>query len=78
MLALTPGEASVDLADLEVEADARVALVLGAEGAGLSRAALAAADGTVSIAMSHGVDSLNVAASAALAFWGVARARSRT
>jgi tRNA G18 (ribose-2'-O)-methylase SpoU len=75
VLALTPGEASVDLAEVRVDADERVALVLGAEGAGLSRAALAASEGTVSIAMSHGVDSLNVAASAALAFWGVTRAR---
>jgi tRNA G18 (ribose-2'-O)-methylase SpoU len=78
VLALTPGEASVDLADLAIGADERVALLLGTEGVGLSRAALAASDATVSIAMSHGVDSLNVAASAALAFWGVTQARGRT
>ncbi|WP_127475249.1 TrmH family RNA methyltransferase [Microbacterium sulfonylureivorans] len=47
----------------------RVALMLGAEGDGLSRAALAAADTVVTIPMAGGVDSLNVAAASAVALW---------
>jgi len=47
----------------------RVALLLGAEGPGLSEAALAAADEWVRIPMADGVDSLNVATAAALAFY---------
>ena len=47
----------------------RIALVLGTEGDGLSRDAVAAADVVVRIPMSGGVDSLNVAAAAAVAFW---------
>ncbi|MHC2998066.1 TrmH family RNA methyltransferase [Microbacterium sp. HJ5] len=46
-----------------------VALMLGAEGDGLSRAALAAADTAVIIPMAGGVDSLNVAAASAVALW---------
>ena len=47
----------------------RVALMLGAEGDGLSRAAMAAADTAVVIPMAGGVDSLNVAAASAVALW---------
>jgi len=47
----------------------RVALLLGAEGDGLSRRALAAADTVVTIPMAGGVDSLNVAAASAVAIW---------
>ena len=50
----------------------RCALLLGAEGPGLSPAALAAADLAVRIPMARGVDSLNVAAAAAVAFYAVA------
>ncbi len=53
----------------------RVALMLGAEGDGLSRRALAASDEWVRIPMSHGVDSLNVGAAAAVAFYAVATGR---
>ncbi len=49
----------------------RLALVLGTEGDGLSRGALHAADVAVTIPMAHGVDSLNVAAAAAVAIWAV-------
>ncbi|MFT4305351.1 MAG: RNA methyltransferase [Microbacterium sp.] len=49
----------------------RVALALGAEGHGLSRAALAAADSVVTIPMAGGVDSLNVAAAASVALWAL-------
>lgn len=47
----------------------RLALVLGTEGAGVSPAALEMADRTVMIPMRPGVDSLNVAAASAVAFW---------
>ncbi|MGP3534893.1 TrmH family RNA methyltransferase [Microbacterium sp. RD1] len=51
----------------------RVALLLGAEGDGLSRRALAAADTIVTIPMAGGVDSLNVAAASAVALWALTR-----
>ena len=49
----------------------RIALVLGSEGDGLSRQALAAADRVVTIPMLHGVDSLNVASASAVALWAL-------
>ncbi|MGW3297780.1 TrmH family RNA methyltransferase [Streptomyces xiamenensis] len=77
LLALTPDARAVDLADaLGREGTAeRIALLLGAEGDGLTPRALAAADTWVRIPMAHGVDSLNVAAAAAVAFYAVATAR---
>ncbi len=54
----------------------RVALVLGAEGDGLGAAALAAADTVVTIPMSAGVDSLNVAAASAVALWALGPAQA--
>ena len=47
----------------------QLALIMGTEGDGLSREAIADADHVVRIPMSHGVDSLNVAAASAVAFW---------
>ena len=52
--------------------DLALALVLGAEGEGLTPEALAAADTVVQIPMAHGIDSLNVAATAAVAMWALA------
>ena len=49
----------------------RVALLLGAEGDGLSRRAMQSADTVVTIPMAGGVDSLNVAAAAAVALWAL-------
>ena len=66
-LALT--EDAVSLDDFAASAPERIALVLGAEGDGLSRAALSVADSTVIIPMLHGVDSLNVAAASAVALY---------
>lgn len=68
-LALT--EDAIDLDELAADPPERLALVLGAEGDGLSRAALGGADMRVRIPMAHGVDSLNVAAAAALAVWAL-------
>ena len=66
-LALTDRSVSVD--DPELAAQERLALVLGSEGDGLSPAVIESCNYTVKIPMSHGVDSLNVAAAAAVAFW---------
>lgn len=60
-----------DLRDHAARAPERTALVLGSEGDGLSRAALASADRIVTIPMSGGVDSLNVASAAAVALWAL-------
>ncbi len=68
-LALTP--TAVPLDRFARTAPDRLALVLGTEGDGLSAAALAAADVTVRIPMTGGVDSLNVAAAAAVAAWAL-------
>lgn len=60
---------SVSLDELVADPPHRLALVLGAEGDGLKPATVAASDLTVRIPMAGGVDSLNVAAAAAVAFW---------
>ncbi|CAN5247045.1 RNA methyltransferase [soil metagenome] len=65
IVALTPAPAAVPLGDLEPPL--RTAVLLGAEGTGLSGEALAAADLRVRIPMAAGVDSLNVATAAAIA-----------
>ncbi len=68
-LALTPD--AVDLREFAAAAPERVALVLGTEGDGLTDEAVAAADTVVRIPMQHGIDSLNVAATAAVAMWAL-------
>jgi tRNA G18 (ribose-2'-O)-methylase SpoU len=68
-LALTPGAIGLD--ELAAEAPERLALVLGAEGDGLAPATLEQADRAVTIPMAGGVDSLNVAAAAAVAIWAL-------
>ncbi|MFV0253926.1 MAG: TrmH family RNA methyltransferase [Beutenbergiaceae bacterium] len=67
--ALALGEAAVPLDEVAANPPQRLAWVLGTEGDGLSRAAQEAADLRVQIPMAGGVDSLNVAAAAAVAFW---------
>ncbi len=74
VLALTPDPGAVPLQRLGPAPRARSALLLGAEGPGLSKQALAASDVPVKIPMRRGVDSLNVAAAAAVAFWELSRA----
>ncbi|MER6984092.1 TrmH family RNA methyltransferase [Streptomyces carpinensis] len=78
LLALTPDEKAKALDDVAPHRMERVALMLGAEGEGLSTKALVAADEWVRIPMSHGVDSLNVGAAAAVAFYAVATGRPET
>ncbi|TXS03532.1 RNA methyltransferase [Streptomyces sp. col6] len=75
LLALTPAEKAVSIEEAAPHRMDRVALMLGAEGDGLSARALAAADRWVRIPMAHGVDSLNVGAAAAVAFYAVATGR---
>lgn len=67
--ALALNERSISIEEPRLAAEARLALVLGTEGDGLCADTIAHCDWTVRIPMSHGVDSLNVAAAAALAFW---------
>lgn len=67
--ALALNERFISIEDPRLAAEARLALVLGTEGDGLCADTIAHCDWTVRIPMSHGVDSLNVAAAAALAFW---------
>jgi tRNA G18 (ribose-2'-O)-methylase SpoU len=69
LAALALSDDAVALDDFRSAGHDRVALMLGAEGDGLSRAALAAADSVVTIPMAGGVDSLNVAAASAVALW---------
>jgi len=57
----------------DFSAPEKLALILGTEGDGLSARTLAQADVALRIPMSHGVDSLNVAAAAAVAFWATCR-----
>lgn len=60
---------AVSIEDPRLAAEERLAIVLGTEGDGLADCTIAACDYTVCIPMSHGVDSLNVAAASAVAFW---------
>ena len=62
-------EDSLSLDDARLQALPRLAIVMGAEGDGLADASIAACNYTVRIPMQHGVDSLNVAAASAVAFW---------
>lgn len=66
-MALT--ERSLSLSDARLKEEQRLALIMGNEGDGLPTATIEAADYVVRIPMKHGVDSLNVAAAAAVAFW---------
>lgn len=70
-MALSDDSISVDNPALKTEP--RLALVLGTEGDGLAKHTIASCDYTVRIPMQNGVDSLNVASAAALAFWETRR-----
>lgn len=66
-------EDSVSIDDPKLIAEEKLAVVLGTEGDGLAGTTIAGCDYTVMIPMSHGVDSLNVAAASAVAFWQLGR-----
>ena len=67
--ALALSDDSVSIDDPGLMAEEKLALILGSEGDGLTDTTIAACDYTVKIPMFHGVDSLNVAAASAVAFW---------
>ena len=64
---------TVEINDPKLRREPRLALLLGAEGEGLSTETVRKCDYTVRIPMAHGVDSLNVAAASAVAFWELCR-----
>ncbi len=66
-MALTDDSVSVE--DPRLRNEEKLAIILGTEGDGLAQSTIAACDYTVRIPMDHGVDSLNVAAASAVAFW---------
>ena len=67
--ALALSDQSIPLDDARLKAEPRLAIIMGTEGDGLPQQTISDADYTVRIPMAHGVDSLNVAAAAAVAFW---------
>lgn len=71
--AMALSDDSVSIDDRALMSEERLAIVLGTEGDGLSKATIASCDYTVKIPMKHGVDSLNVAAAGAVAFWQLTR-----
>ena len=67
--AMALSDRSVSIDDAQLAREPKLAIVLGTEGDGLAASTIASCDYTVKIPMSHGVDSLNVAAASAVAFW---------
>ena len=75
-VAMALSDDSVRIDDPRLMAEDKLALILGTEGDGLAEETIADCDYTVRIPMSHGVDSLNVAAASAVAFWQLGRCRT--
>ena len=73
-MALTDDSVSID--DKNLMAEEKLAIVLGTEGEGLAKHTIATCDYTVKIPMMHGVDSLNVAAASAVAYWQLGMAKT--
>ena len=71
--AMALSDRSVSIDDEQLAREPKLAIVLGTEGDGLAASTIASCDYTVKIPMSHGVDSLNVAAASAVAFWQLGR-----
>ena len=67
--AMALSDRSVSIDDEQLAKEPKLAIVLGTEGDGLAAGTIASCDYTVKIPMSHGVDTLNVAAASAVAFW---------
>ena len=66
-MALTDKSVAID--DHQVMDEKKLAIILGTEGEGLKQTTIDGCDYTIKIPMAHGVDSLNVAAASAVAFW---------
>ena len=71
--AMALSDNSISLSDPILKAQQRLAIIMGTEGDGLPRQTIEDADYVVRIPMYHQVDSLNVAAAAAVAFWELAK-----
>ncbi len=71
--AMALSDISVSIDDPQLMTEDKLAIILGTEGDGLADCTIADCDYTVRIPMSHGVDSLNVAAASAVAFWQLSR-----
>ncbi len=67
--AMALSDKAISIRDPRLAVEEKLAIILGTEGDGLAESTIAACDYTVIIPMSHGVDSLNVAAASAVAFW---------
>jgi tRNA G18 (ribose-2'-O)-methylase SpoU len=67
--AMALSDDSISLDDARLKSEPRLAIIMGTEGDGLPQKTISEADYTVRIPMAHHVDSLNVAAAAAVAFW---------
>lgn len=67
--AMALSDQAVNIDDPQLMAEEKLAVILGTEGDGLASSTIADCDYTVCIPMAHGVDSLNVAAASAVAFW---------
>ncbi len=76
-VAMVLTEHSVPITHAALTAEPRLAIVMGSEGYGLKPETIAQADYVARIPMSHGVDSLNVAAAAAIAFWQLRKDQTR-
>lgn len=74
-VAMTLTDDSVGIDHPALQAEEKLAIVLGTEGDGLAASTIAGCDYTVKIPMAHGVDSLNVAAASAVAFWELRKDR---
>ena len=74
--AMALSDDSVSIDDPHLMAEEKLAIVLGTEGDGLALSTIADCDYTVRIPMAHGVDSLNVAAASAVAFWELGKRNS--
>ena len=73
--AMALSDNSVNIDDGKLLSEEKLAVVLGTEGDGLSKVTIAECDYTVKIPMENGVDSLNVASAAAIAFWQIKRTK---
>lgn len=76
-VAMALSENSVEIDDPCLVREERLAVILGAEGDGLAKTTIARCDYTARIPMLHGVDSLNVAAASAVAFWQLCRRNNK-
>ncbi len=72
-VAMALSDNSIPLDSAKLESEPKLAIIMGTEGEGLSHNVISSADYVVRIPMSHGVDSLNVAAASAVAFWQLRR-----